>query len=154
MDAAVSDIDYRVRTGAGRGSATQRGVTVGPVAQTRAPVTERRADDQSRRVRHAARALSAASRLLLRNAPVAFWNGYVHRCRHDVSDQHQDQLYFHHFNQFGPASGPGLSSALPVSAHLRVRIQVLRSGLDLNYHLVHPGEYKLQPRTEQIAMWL
>lgn len=131
MGEPACGVSCRVWTGVGRGSASQRRVPVDPVAQTRAPVIQRGSHDQPRRVRPASRGLSAAAHLLLRNARLAFRIGYVHRGNHAFSDQLQDQLCLHYFDQFGPFFRPGFPVAHPVSAHLRFRIQVLRSGVDL-----------------------
>lgn len=143
-------VGCRVWTGSGRGSSAQRGVPVDPPAQSRAPFTVRRAHGEPRRVRPAPRALPAAARLLLRNAPVAFWSGHVHRCHHAVSRQHQDEQYLHHFNKRGPAGRPGLPSALPVSANHRVRLQVLRGCVDPRHHPLHPGDYRSSQQPERL----
>lgn len=123
-----------------------------PPAQSRAPVIVRRAHGEPRRVRPAPRALPAAARLLLRNAPVAFWSGHVHRCHHAVSHQHQDERYLHHFNKRGPVGRPGLPSALPVSANRHVRLQVLRGCVDLHHHPLHPGDYRSSQQPEKVHL--
>lgn len=147
----VPGVGRGVRPGPGRGSTAQHVVPVDPAAHSRVPVTMRRAHGEPRRVRPAPRALPAAARLLLRNAPVAVWSGHMHRCLDDVSREHQNELYLHHFNQRGPDDRPGLPSALPVSENLRVRVQVLRGYLDPHHHPLHPRDYETLRRHEGVS---